>query len=354
MRAIALVAALAAAGCSSRTAAVASEPSSVDRRIAYYTERVAQNPRLYPVWVQLGSEYLDKAKESSDPAFIAKAHEAADKSLAIQETFEAYHLKARLFGHTHRFDDGLAWARKAQTAAIYPHDPMIRALEVEMLIGAGKLDEAKALLPPGDGKVDDFYTAAALARVANVEDRLDVAAKHYMRAAELARAQNATSLVAWAEAMAGGMLLDGGNFAAALPHLDESRRLGGCAEEQVHRAEVLAGTGKPREALALYEAYLAKTPDPAIHHAAWELARANKDETAAKKHYQAAEAGYRKVIAAGEVYTLGALAQLLLDADGDAREALELAEQNFRYKRDGESQATLEEARRRVAGMAKG
>lgn len=351
MKVLALVAALALAGCTSRTSRVASESSSVDRKIGYYQKRVAENPRLYPVWVQLGEAYLDKAKLTSDPTYIAKAHEAVDRSLAMQETYEAYHLKARLFGHTHHFEDALTWARKAEASAIIGPDWMIRALEVEMLVGAGKLDEAKAMLPDPSAKVDEFYVAAAVARIANVEGRLDAAAASYIRAAELAREQKVPKLVAWAEAMAGGMLLDGGNFAAAIPHLDVSRANGGCAEEQIHRAEVLAGTGKQREALATYEAYLATTPDPAVHHAAWELAKTMGDEAAARKHYDAAVAGYRKVIDAGEVYTLGGLAQLILDANGDPREALTLAEQNIKYKRDPEAQETLAEAKRRVEAL---
>jgi hypothetical protein len=104
MRAIAFVAALAIAGCSSRTSAVARAPS-VDQRIGYYEKRVTENPRLYPVWVQLGDAYLDKAKETSDAAYLAKAHDAADRSLAMQETYEAYHLKARLYGHSHHFEE---------------------------------------------------------------------------------------------------------------------------------------------------------------------------------------------------------------------------------------------------------
>jgi tetratricopeptide (TPR) repeat protein len=240
------------------------------------------------------------------------------------------------------------WARKAEAAGYGP-DWMIRALEVELLVGAGRVDEAKAMLPSDDAPTEEFYVAAALARVANVEGRLDVAAKHYMRAAELARVHQANKLVAWAEAMAAGMLVDARNFEAALPHLEQAKAFGGCAEEVVHRAELLASTGKPREALATYDTYLAKTPDPAVHHAAWKVASALGDTAAMRKHYEAAAAAYRKVIDAGEVYTLGGLAQLILDTHGDAREALTLAEQNFKYKRDVEATKTLTQAREQVA-----
>ncbi len=348
MKALALVAALAVAGCSSRSSAVARQPSSVDDRISYYNARVTENPRLYPVWVQLGDAYFDKAKQTSEVAYLVKAHEAADRSLAMQETFHGYHLKARLFGHTHRFEEALVWAKKAQSAAVIPPDPMINALEVEMLVGAGKLDEAKGLLPQQGAPVDNFYKAAAIARVANVEHRFADAAAAYVRAGELAAVEKARPLVAWAEAMAGGMLADSGDFAAALPHLDASKDQGGCAEEQIHRAEVLAATGKPKDALAAYDRYLARTPDPAVFHAAYKLARTLGDAAATKRYYDAAVAGYRKVVDAGEVYTLGGLAQLLLDADGDAREALVLAEKNVKYKRDPEAQHTLAEARRRT------
>lgn len=351
MKVLALVAALAAASCTPRTSHTKNAPASVDQRIGFYQERVTKNPRLYPVWVQLGDAYLDKAKATSDPAYIAKAHEAADRSLAIQDSYEAFHLKAKLFGHTHHFEEALGWARKAEAAAIEGPDWMIIALEVEMLVGAGRIDEAKAKLPAEGAPITDFYAAAALARVANVERRFPDAAKYYSRAAELARDYKVTKLVAWAEAMTGGMLLDGGNLAEALPHLDAAKASGGCAEERIHRAELLAHTGKQPEALAMYDAYLKKTPDPAVYHAAWKLAHEMGDKAAERTYYDAAIKGYRAVIDAGEVYTLGGLAKLELEANGDPREALALAEQNFKYKRDPEAQQTLAEAKRRVEAL---
>jgi hypothetical protein len=353
MRTVPILALLAAAACTPRSSAVAKEPS-VDERIEYYRKRVEENPRLYPVWVQLGDAYLDKAREVSDPSWLAKAHDAAARSMELQETYGAYHLKARLAGHSHRFADAQAWARKGETAAVTLPDYQLTALQVEALVGLGRTGEAKALLPTvaDVAAIDDFFVAAAYARIANEEQHLDEAAQLYLRAGELAWNLGSKPHTAWAEAMAGGMLLDGGNFAAALPHLDKSARLGGCAEEAIHRAEVLAGTKHERDALAAYEKYLVKTPDPGVHHAAFKLAKQLGDDAAARRHYAAAEQGYRKVVAANEIYTLGSLAQLLLDGNGDAREALALAEKNFEYKRDREAKATLDEAKARTQRAA--
>jgi hypothetical protein len=352
MRILIILTTLAAIACSPRPAADTAAGSPIDERIDYYRKRVEQNPRLYPVWVQLGDAYLDKAKETSDPAWLAKAHATAARSMAIQETYAAYHLKARLADHSHRFAESLGWARKAAAAAAMPPDYQMAALEVEALVGMGQIAGAKALLPADDVAIDDFFVAAALARVANEEQRFEVAAKHYARAGELAKVLGSWRHVAWAEAMVGGMLADSGSFAAALPHLDQARALGGCTEEAVHRAEVLAGLGRGREALALYESLTARAPDPSIHHAAFRLAKQLGQTDTAAKHYRAAEAGYRSALAANEIYTLGALAQLLLDGTGDANEALQLAQRNIEHKRDREAVATLHEAKRRVGGAA--
>lgn len=339
------------AACSNPPAPRSTGPST-DDRVVYYQRHLDKNPRLYPMWVQLGEAYLDKARETSDVQWLAKAREASAKSMAMQETYGAYYLNARIAGHTHRFEEALGWASKAAAAAALPPDLAVRALQVEMLVGVGRIDEAKALLPAEQGPIEDFYTAAALARIANEEQRLDQAAKLYARAAELARAENATPLVAWAEAMVGGMLLDGGNTAAAVPHLDASRTLGGCAEEAIHRAEYLVAIGRERDGLAAYDRFLRKSPDPSVHHAAYELAAEIGDRAAAERHLAAAERGYRAVIAAGEVHTLGALAQLILDRGGDANEALALATRNLEFKRDREARATLDEAQQRVAAIA--
>ena len=54
----------------------------------------------------------------------------------------------------------------------------------------------------------------------------------------------------------------------------------------------------------------------------------------------------QRVIDAGEVYTLGALARLYLAAQVHPDQARELAEKNLKYKRDAQARDSLAAARR--------
>lgn len=355
----------AAAGCAhpavqgptGAPAATASAPATAapttDQRIAYYAGRVTQHPRLYPVWAQLAEAYFDKAKQTWDPSWLANAHDAIARSRAIQDTYHALEIEAQIAAYTHRFTDALTWARMAEAAATYPPDTHMRAIEVEALVGLGEIDEARQLVPPEGAKIDDFFVAASLAKIASEDQRFDQAARDYLAAARLAGRLQAAPLVAWAEAMAGGMYVDAKDYAAALPHLDAARQAGGCMEETVHRGELLAATGRLRAALALYEQALARRPDPHLHHAAFKVAQQLGDQATARQHYRAAEQIYRSVIGQHQIYTLNGLAQLLLDGNGDAREALALARQNLAYKRDRQARAILDEAERRAARAAR-
>ena len=85
--------------------------------------------------------------------------------------------------------------------------------------------------------------------------------------------------------------------------------------------------------------------DPELDGRAFLVARALGDEERARRHFEAAERGFRVAIDAGEVYTLGALARLYCDAGVRLDAALGLARRNLEYRRDIEAKATLADVR---------
>lgn len=56
--------------------------------------------------------------------------------------------------------------------------------------------------------------------------------------------------------------------------------------------------------------------------------------TTARRHFEAAERTYRRILEAGEIYSLESLARLYLDAGVNREEAKELARRNLEFKRD--------------------
>jgi len=346
---LALATALIAAGCAAPPAARPSAAAEeIDARIRFYTRKIEKSPRLYPVYVQLANAYLEKARATSDPFWLAEARLAVARSTAIGGTYEAFVTSARIACYAHRFEDAIRWARRAQGAN--PLEPDVAAILVEAYAALGADAEARALLPPEGSAPTDFRTAAALAGCLGSEGRYPDAARAYDAAAGLARTRGAREATLWAEVMAAGALLDGGRPDLARPRLDAARRRDpGDLLLRLHDAECLEAERRPREALAVYERLLDERPaDPEIHARAWALSRALGEDGLARRHFEAAERAFRRPLAAREVYTLGALARLYCDAGVRLDEALSLAEENLLYRHDREARTLIADVRMKL------
>ncbi len=321
-------------------------PSDVDARIRFYSNKVSQHPRLHQAYALLAVAYLDKARESLDPAFLKQARSALERSITIQPNFLAFKTMAAVSNFTHRFDDALRWGKRAAEA--YPNDTAVTGLLVEAYMGLGRYEEAAKLLPPTGAKPGDFYTAAALGRWLASQRRYTEAVDAFLDAATFAQTEGVIDLVIWARVRAAGALLDWGRPGPARSHLIEAASLGVAASNQVvrkqlrlHWAEFYEAEGQLEKALAVYEALLEEQDDPEISRKTFLLARWHNQEHRAQRHFEAAEKGFQRAIEAGEVYTWGALARLYAEADVNLEQALGLAQRNLEYKRDIEAEATL-------------
>jgi tetratricopeptide (TPR) repeat protein len=317
-------------------------------RIQYYADRIAEHPRLYAAHLGLAQACLDQARETYDPAWLAKADAATRASLELLASVEGYKMQARLAAFRHRFAEALAWGRRAaELLSADVGDGAVTALLVEAHMGLGQYDEARKRLPPEGTPPPDFHTAAALGHWLVSQGRRDQAAAAFEAAARFAAAQDVKPLAAWARIMQAGVHLDAGRIEAARPHLKAAAALDPMNRElRIHEAELLAAEGRESAALARYEALLAEAPDAELHRRGFLLARRRGDQKRARAHFQAAEQLFLGVLNAGEGYTLEELARLYLDAGVNAGRALELATLNLEIKRDRSAMQTLEAARR--------
>jgi tetratricopeptide (TPR) repeat protein len=340
--------ALTAAACGHveppRAAAAPPALAGVEARIARDRQRVTASPRLYPAWVELARDELDAARATHDPRRLAEARAAAQQSLAIQDTFEAYRVMVEIQNYSHLFEDAIRWAWLAADASTNGRaimDPWIVSELVEADLGLGRLDDAQKLLPPLDEDPQYFYYAAAEAQWLTAAGRHAEAARRFLRAADLARAEKAPPLATWATVAAAGALLDGHDAAGARPLFERAAREGPpSAALRVHQAELAMAVGRPGDALARYEEALADDADPEVERMAFTAAKRAGDDARARAHFAAAERGFDLAVAAGEVYTLGALAQLYADAGVHLDRARALSERNWKVKRDGAARAT--------------
>ncbi len=330
-------------GCAARRAASA-EPSAIER-IDYYSNRIAQSPRLYPMYTQLGLACLDRARETHDPVWLAKAREAEVTALSLQDNFESMMAMAAIQNYAHRFEEAIRWGERAAAASVdgsAERDPAVASMLVEARLGLGQVAEAGRLVPSSVAGTRDFHSASALGRWLAASGRFEEAVTAYARAAAFAREGGAATLAAWAEAAAAAALLDAGRSAEARGHVEAAARLDpGATVVQLRRAEVEQAEGRSAEALNILEALLREDPDPAIEARAYAVARGAGALESAERHFDAAERGLEHAIDAGEVYTLGPLAQLYADAGRYLPRALALARENLKWKRDREALAIL-------------
>ncbi len=342
---IALVCLLIAPACLGHEARVHSR-AITDAKIVFYQRKLEADPRLYPVYVQLAAAYLDKARETHDPAYLPKAREAVQESLAIQPSLDAYQAMSAICNYSHRFEEAVTWARRA--AETSPQDTSIIAALVEAHLGLGQTAEAEQLLSALPASLEDFYSAASRGHVLKARGRLHEAGESFLKAAEFARKEKATDLAVWAQVQASKTLLEMGQPERSAKLLEGAAALDPTSTDlKLQQAELLQATDKAEDALRIYEAILVEMSDAEVHARAFRLAKRLGETERAKGHFEAAEREYQRAVEAGEFYTLGALARLYLDADLHLDRALDLSKRCLEYQRDALSEQTFQSIQRK-------
>jgi len=311
----------------------------VTERIRHYERQVEKYPRHYPAYVSLGYACLDRARQTHDAAWVRKARAYVARSLEIQPSLTGYQAMAAICNFAHRFPEAIVWGEQAAQAA--PEDTSVTALLVEAHLALGQIEEATRLCQRTAAGAEDFHGLVAKARLAAAQERPAEAAELFVRAA--AASGEAREFATWALVMAAGVWIDAGRTAEARLLLDDAARLDDADFMlALHRAELAEAEGDWPEALARYERLAAEDGDPTVHARAFIAARRLGNESAGHRHFTAAELAYRKVLAEGEVYTLGSLADLYAEAGVKLPEALALAEQNLSFVRDRRSRDLVE------------
>ncbi|MEZ4360940.1 MAG: hypothetical protein R3B48_12225 [Kofleriaceae bacterium] len=330
--------------------AAATERTDPERRVAFYEAKLAASPRHYPSLASLAVAELDRAKETGDPSWLARARTHAAASMAIQANVQALKAQAQLASYAHRFAEAVELCQRAR--AIYPPDTSLAALEVEAQLGLGEATAAAAAL--ATFPADDFYAAFARGLIAAAAGDGPGAAAAFARAAERAAAERVVALQRFALVSAAGALLDTDDADAAAPYLEQAERLGADDRRlRLHRAEWQEQTGHRGEALRALEALIAERDEPELRRRAARLARQEGRPEVAAAHFAAARAGYQRGLDAGERYPLEGLAYLLLEAGVDLPRARAAAEQNLEHKRDASARRAVELARAAMAAPAR-
>jgi tetratricopeptide (TPR) repeat protein len=157
-----------------QTAPPAPAPPRTDERvrdldIAFYTERAARDPTGATDLAQLAALYLQRARETGDPADAIRAERAARRSLhnrAARNERARMVLTSSLLAQ-HRFADALAVARalSASEPDVAPYRASLGEIQLEL----GRYDEARATFQSLAGQVRELSVAPRYARWLEIE-----------------------------------------------------------------------------------------------------------------------------------------------------------------------------------------
>jgi tetratricopeptide (TPR) repeat protein len=246
------------------------QPSKADQRISRAQLLIERMPNRAEGYNQLAAAYMQKARETSDFSFNARASESINKSLAIEnDNYDALKLRAKLELTYHRFAEALQTARRAQAFRNDDHDVWGQITDALVELG-----DYKGAVEAAQRMVDLRPDSSAYARVSYLRslhgdnDGAIAAMSVALRSAN----PNDPEGVAWCHVQLGNELLNAGkpdaaerNFDRALMIFPEHR----LALEAKGRARIAAGD--LQGAVQIYEREQARIPSADIAAALGDL-----------------------------------------------------------------------------------
>lgn len=116
--------------------------SSLLTRMADLQSHLHDHPDDYVGWATLGMDYIQHAKDATDPAYYPKAEGVLRRSLAVssQDNFVAMAGMGALEAARHNFADALSWAQRA--AAIDPYNSTVYGILGDAYTQLGRYPQA--------------------------------------------------------------------------------------------------------------------------------------------------------------------------------------------------------------------
>ena len=309
-----------------------------DRVIDQMKTRLLANPADPTSLAQLGMAYLQKARETNDPAYYAQAEDALKKALALQaDSYDATAGLGSLQLSRHQFQDALSWGLKAQR------------LGPQKAYGYGIIGDAQVELGDYEQAVDTFQRMINLRPDLSSYSRVSYMRELYgdvpgalqaMRQAAEAGGP-APENAAWTHWQIGNLLFNSGQLAEAEKEYNMALTVSpGYLHAQAGLASVRAAQGRPAEAIALYKQAVATVPLPQYVAALGDLYAATGDAAAAKTQYDLVLYIFH-VFEVNGVDTGIEKAMFLADQDRDSAEAIRLAQAATKWRHDIHTQDTL-------------
>jgi tetratricopeptide (TPR) repeat protein len=302
----------------------ASRATPADRLVKAAEAFIAGRPKEAHGYNLLSAAYMQKARETGDFIFYARADAALRRSVELHprtegENYDALMMQAGLLLAHHRFDDALKLARRM--ARLRPDDNYVYGVMADALV---ELGDYKAAVEAADRMMDLRPSAASYSRVAYLRSLHGHTAPaiEAMRLAVRASSPRDAEGHAWFRVHLGDELLNAGRrgeaereYAAAL-RVFPDYHLALAAQ-----ARLSAADGRLEQAVELYRRADERVPTPEAAVALGDLYAKLGRADEARREYEKFES---RAAAGGGTY---AVRKSLFLADHDTRldEALELA-----------------------------
>ena len=318
------------------------EETQADREIQFWESRLERDPHDFVAPTKLGAAYLQKARESGDLDFYARAE--AVLTVAMERNpkhWTAQGLLASAYVARHKFADAIMTARELTKAL--PSEPFGYGVLGDALLEAGRVREAEAAfnkllkLEPG------FFAFSRMANLCSAKGGSKGALKNFARALEAAKRENGSAEnLAWCHVQSGGIYFDSGKYDKAEEQYRAALKiLPGYYVALEHLGELRAAQEDFSEAVALYQAAVESSPRPELFHALGELYTFMGKPAEAAPWLDRALTGYRESIERGEVHYCHHLASFYSGARPNPAEALKWARKDFEIRQNASTYETL-------------
>lgn len=339
---LALAIVLGLLGCQ---AAVAQKTAS-DQFIRFYQWRVSRDPGESINYDNLGSAYLQKARESGDPVYYELAEKSYVQALALLEKDKPEaagsitHLAA-LYLSEHRFHEATALANQALTLdseilsayAILGDAQLETGQYKEAASSYAKLKVPTESLPPRPGLT--FLSETRQAGLGYIEGRPRESVEHMQVAIAKAIAANLPKEnVAWSQFSLGELYYGMGDFAGAETSYQAALK----TYSNYHRAlawlgQLRAAQGRYAEAAELYHTAVEIIPLPIYAAALGDVYKKMGRKEEARKAYELVDV-IAKLSALNQQLFRRELATFYADHDLHLAESLEFATEELAARQD--------------------